>query len=277
MTTEIAEYSKTEAALAQLKQNYKDVVFDVSTREGMETARKGRAEVREYRFALERTRKTIKEAALRTCQVIDSEARRISTALSELEEPIDAQIKNEEKRLEDLRTAEARAALARIEAEKQARIEAEEARLAAERREIEAQRAALAQAERERAAVEAAARLKIEEEQRASRALIEEEQRAARAKREEENAAAAAVIAAEERRLREERIRLEEQRRVAEAAERKAREVDEAKALEARRHASEIEGGRETLAAFVERFGGQAEFREIAAAITDWLLLDRPF
>ena len=38
MTTDIVEYSKTEAALADLARRYKDVVFDVTTRDGMATA-----------------------------------------------------------------------------------------------------------------------------------------------------------------------------------------------------------------------------------------------
>ena len=60
MTTEIVEYSKTEAALADLATRYKGVLFDVTTREGMATAVKGRAELRGLRIALEKTRKEIK-------------------------------------------------------------------------------------------------------------------------------------------------------------------------------------------------------------------------
>ena len=52
--TPIAEYSKTAAALAELSQKYKGVLFDVQTREGMQAAIKGRAELRGYRVALEK-------------------------------------------------------------------------------------------------------------------------------------------------------------------------------------------------------------------------------
>jgi hypothetical protein len=45
MTTSIVEYSATEAALAELGQKYKDVVFQVATTEGMKTAIKARAEL----------------------------------------------------------------------------------------------------------------------------------------------------------------------------------------------------------------------------------------
>jgi len=38
IATQIAEYSKTAAALADLQHRYKDVVFDLTTRAGMVTA-----------------------------------------------------------------------------------------------------------------------------------------------------------------------------------------------------------------------------------------------
>lgn len=100
MTTGIIEYSKTDAALADLASRYKGVVFDVTTREGMEAARKGRAELRGYRVDLEKVRVEIKAPALERCRLIDAEAKRISAALEALEDPIDSTIKLEEKRKE---------------------------------------------------------------------------------------------------------------------------------------------------------------------------------
>lgn len=100
MTTEIVEYRKTEAALAGLEAQYRGVLFDCTTREGLQAAIKGRAELRGYRVALEKTRKEIKADALKLCQKIDSEARRIEGELVTLEYPIDQQIKKEEERKE---------------------------------------------------------------------------------------------------------------------------------------------------------------------------------
>lgn len=94
--TSIAEYSKTAVALAELRERYKGVIFDVTTREGMQTAIKGRAELRSYRVALEKTRVEIKAPALKRAQEIDSEARRITAELLALETPIDDQIKADE-------------------------------------------------------------------------------------------------------------------------------------------------------------------------------------
>lgn len=105
--TSVEEYSKTAAALADLKQRYGKVVFDVTTTKGMEAARKGRAELRSLRVNLEATRKTVKEEVLVRGRLmeevlvrgrlIDSEAKRINAELEALEDPIDEQIKAEEK------------------------------------------------------------------------------------------------------------------------------------------------------------------------------------
>lgn len=124
--TTIAEYSPTALALADLRTRYGDAVFDVTTGKGMEVAKKARAELREYRVALEKKRVEIKEPALTRCRQIDSEAKRITAELSALEDPIDEQIKAEEQRKER---------------EKAAREEAERERVAENARRFEEIRA----------------------------------------------------------------------------------------------------------------------------------------
>ncbi len=111
--SEITEYNHTEAALSDLRQRYGNAVYDVATTKGMDEAKKARAELRTLRVDLEKMRKEIKEPALRRCQMIDSEAKRITAELTNLEDPIDAQIKKEERRKE-----EEKAERARIEAER---------------------------------------------------------------------------------------------------------------------------------------------------------------
>lgn len=123
MTTEITEYSPTESALAQLRETYTGATFEVATTAGMKLAIAARAELRDYRVNLEKMRKSIKEPALRRCQLIDTEARRITGELVALEEPIDQQIKAEEQRRET---------------EKAAKLEAERRRLANHRERIDA-------------------------------------------------------------------------------------------------------------------------------------------
>jgi colicin import membrane protein len=100
VTTTIAEYSKTAAALAVYKETFTGIKYDVLTTAGMETAKKDRRELVALRTSLEAKRKEIKEPALRRCQEIDSEAKRITAEIVALEDPIDAQIKVEENRKE---------------------------------------------------------------------------------------------------------------------------------------------------------------------------------
>jgi len=104
-TTEIEEYSKTEAGLADLRARMANVEYDVITVKGMAIARADRAEVRGLRTGLEAMRKQIKAPALAHCHLIDAEAKRITAALLELEEPIDKQIKAREAALEAERVA----------------------------------------------------------------------------------------------------------------------------------------------------------------------------
>ncbi len=114
--TPIAEYSPTAAALADLEHRYKGVVFDVATRDGMATAIKGRAELRGYRVALEKKRVEIKAPALERTRLIDAEAKRLTAALSALEDPIDEAIQTEQTRKEREREERERAEAARIAA-----------------------------------------------------------------------------------------------------------------------------------------------------------------
>lgn len=96
--TAVVEYSATEAALNDLRGRYQGVVFDVRTKDGLQAAVKGRAELRTLRTALEAKRKELKAPVIERGKLLDSEAARITMELSSLEDPIDAQIKAEEDR-----------------------------------------------------------------------------------------------------------------------------------------------------------------------------------
>lgn len=279
MTTQIVEYSKTEAALADLAQRYKGVVFDVATTVGMTTARKGRAEIRGYRTALETLRVEIKAPALERCRLIDAEAKRITAELIALEEPIDALIKNEEQRREREKAEKERqererveriqAAIAKVgnDAASMAGKSSEQIAVAIETvsmfevgewaGEFKEQAQAAKDAARAKLDELHAAAVAHEEEQarikaervELARLKAEQEQRQLeeqirnaedRRKREEEESAARAKIEAEERAARE---RILEHQRKADAeraeADRIAREKREAEELEARRKQAE--------------------------------------
>ena len=139
--TAIVEYHPTAAALARLRQKYA-APFAVTTAPGLAAAKAARAEIRGLRGALEKTRAELKAPLLAHGQLIDAEAKRINTALLAIEEPIDAAIKEEEKRKTE---------------EKAARERAEAARAAALQAQIDAiRRRALDAASRDAAAIRAA-------------------------------------------------------------------------------------------------------------------------
>ena len=96
----LTEYNPTEAALADLRQRYADVAFDLTTTKGDKEARAARKELVTLRTSLEAKRKELKAPALERAKLIDTEAKRIEAAILELEEPIDAQIKADEARRE---------------------------------------------------------------------------------------------------------------------------------------------------------------------------------
>jgi len=122
MTTAITEYSPIEAGLADLRQRYAGVAWDLRTVAGNDAARKARKELVSLRTSLEDKRKALKAPVLAQAKLIDEEAKRITGELLAIETPIDEQIKADE---------------ARREAERQARIEAERRRVAAIRAELD--------------------------------------------------------------------------------------------------------------------------------------------
>ena len=115
MTTEIQEYSKTEAALSALREQFGGVTYDVDSADGMKEAKEARAEVRNYRTSLEKMRKDLKAPALERSRLIDAEAKRITAELVAIETPIDSQIKREEARKETERQEKIEAETRRVE------------------------------------------------------------------------------------------------------------------------------------------------------------------
>lgn len=96
----VVAYSRTEAALADLRARYQDAKFDLTTTKGDKAARAARQELVTLRTDLEKRRKQFKAPALEFGRMIDAEAKRITEAIQGLEDPIDAQIKADEARRE---------------------------------------------------------------------------------------------------------------------------------------------------------------------------------
>lgn len=103
----VTEYNPVDAALAELRDKYEGVIFPVETKDGMKDAKEVRSKLTKLRTGLEKLRKEIKEPALRRTQAIDAEAKLIEKAIRAIEEPIDAQIKVEEQRIEAEKAAKA--------------------------------------------------------------------------------------------------------------------------------------------------------------------------
>lgn len=109
----IVTYSRTEAAIAELRKKYAGATYDLTTVAGDKAARAGRLELVTLRANLEKKRKELKAPALEFGKKIDSEAARLTTEIVALEEPIDKQIKADEQRREDERRAKEAAEAAR--------------------------------------------------------------------------------------------------------------------------------------------------------------------
>lgn len=115
VTTALAAFDKVGLGIAELQKNYGGVVFKVGEKEGMKAAIAARRAVREPRVAVEKLRKEAKAPILALGRKLDSEAERITAALSAIEDPIDEQIKNEEMRLHNEAIAKATAERERVE------------------------------------------------------------------------------------------------------------------------------------------------------------------
>lgn len=228
-SAELVHYDINEAAIAETKAKY--AALNADTWKGYEEVRLAIASVRETRVAIEKRRVELKADALAYGRLVDSEAKRFTNLLLEIEEPLKAKkdaVDEEKARKKAFEEAEKRRVIeeelaakrAEDEARERAARKAEEARLAAERAEIEAERKRLE---------ERAAAIEAERQAERTKRLIEEKAEADRI---------ALAREAEEKRLAAEREKLAAERRAEEERQRVEREALEA---ERRRLAAERE------------------------------------
>lgn len=195
------------------------VVTDESQKADMQIARVGRLFLREKRIAVEKSRKELKEQALREGKAIDG----IANVLKALIVPIEEYLEKQE-RFVELRDE----AIARAEAEKKAAAEEAE-RIAREKAEAEERERIRLENERLKAEVAERERIAAEERERAAKVLREQQEKAAAAQRAAKIAAdKQAAVLAEQKKKADEKIRAEQQkaRLEREAAERKLAEVE---------------------------------------------------
>lgn len=300
MTTQITEYSKIDAALAELSTRYGRAVFDVATTKGMQEAKEARAELRGYRVDLEKTRVEIKAPALERCRAIDAEAKRITATLVELEDPIDGSIKAEEGRkqqeaMEKVMAEQRRkdAILAKIEAMRGKVIalagkhSAEIANAIEVMNATEITAAEFAEFHGEavvawnatlarlrdlhvaQVASEAEAiRIRAEREELAKlRAEADVREREHRARMAEEERVAREARATEDARVAGERAKVEAERRAMESERFREQEAADAARREIARKENEVLDAKALLTSFRARFGHLAEFKGVVDAI----------
>jgi hypothetical protein len=109
----IVAYSRTEAAVAELRAKYHGAKYDLTTTAGDKAARAGRLELVTVRAALEKKRKELKAPAIDFGKAVDAKAAELTAEILALEGPIDAQIKADEKRRDDERRVREEAEAAR--------------------------------------------------------------------------------------------------------------------------------------------------------------------
>ena len=112
--TGLASMDRVAAGIAELTTKYRGVIYEVVTSEGMEAAREARRAIKAPRVEVEKIRKEAKAPILELGRKLDAEAARITGELEKLENPIDAQIKVEEKRIEAERQAKIAAEVKRV-------------------------------------------------------------------------------------------------------------------------------------------------------------------
>lgn len=289
VTTAITEYTPIAAVLADLTKRHKGVVFDCTQPSGLKEAKAAAKDIAQYRIALEKKRTELKADVLERGRLIDGEAKRISSQLAAIEDPIVDQIKAEERRIEAERQAAIVAEQERLAAIDREKREAEERRILDERAKIAAERADLERQQAAQREAEEKARRERDEADRQARAKLEADERASRDRIAAAEAKARSERQAEEDRLRVERERLDAERRALEDAARaeqlakdeaaRAQRLDEQRKREAeenaraeaerekRREEQEAMDARSMLDTFVQRFGHRKEFASVVTAI----------
>ncbi len=92
ISTALQKFNVTDAAIAKIKEEYLClVVTDLTDRKQIEKVHEARMDVKGKRIEVEKTRKELKEDALRYGQAIDKEAKRITALLTPIEEHLNTE------------------------------------------------------------------------------------------------------------------------------------------------------------------------------------------
>lgn len=224
----LAELQQTETVIAKLKERGTGLSFEDKSQ--YEEGRIVIGEFRTLRGQIEKRRKELKEDALNWGRKVDALAKKLTSAIEAIEEPLKAAKAIVDQRAEEARMAKINEAKRIFEEKIRAEREAEEAKLRAER---EAEEARLKEENerlaKERAEMEAERR-KLEAAAAAERAKLEAERRALQAEKERQDRIEferQAKVRAEEDALRKLERERELAKAKAEAEEREAKRLEE--------------------------------------------------
>lgn len=206
----LAAYKVTDAAIATMREQFMPLVIQSpEDKAGAKRVREARLTVKNERIAVEKTRKALKEDALRYGQAVDAEARRITAMLEPIEEHLEAQeqaiaaeVSRRAQAVEIAKREKLRLRMEALAANRSTLLPLDVAAMSDEQFDAELSRSATEyQAAQERERVEAAAREEARkaEEARMAAARAEQARIAAEQKAEAER------LAAERRKLDEER------------------------------------------------------------------------
>lgn len=109
------DFSETEKALQAAEERFKNVVHNVTTKDGMKAAKDDVAELRTMRTTTEKKRLEAGRVIMSFKQKNDDQAKGIIARISVLEDPIKQQIDAEETRIETARLAQIEAERVRVE------------------------------------------------------------------------------------------------------------------------------------------------------------------
>ncbi|VTU38443.1 hypothetical protein H4CHR_04426 [Variovorax sp. PBS-H4] len=113
----IAEFDAVEAGLQKLEKDWKGVIFgDIQTPKGLRAAKAARASIREPRYAVQKAVDNAKGPLNTLKAAIAQRGEEIIERIAAVEDPIDAQVKAEEKRLQEERQRLEREAAERTKA-----------------------------------------------------------------------------------------------------------------------------------------------------------------
>jgi hypothetical protein len=98
ITSQLVEFDRADSQLPELQRKYAGVAYAVDTSKGMEDAVLARREIKKVRVDLEHARVAAKQPVLQLGRKIDERATQITAKLAALEDPIDGQIKAQERK-----------------------------------------------------------------------------------------------------------------------------------------------------------------------------------